>query len=131
MPVWQEKTPCVYIMASGRDGVLYIGVTSELPRRVSGHKQDVRDGFTKRYGVHRLVYYEMHETMAAAISRETRLKKWKRAWKVRLIQGMNPEWIDLFDESTGDILDGPADVERTRGDARMSPRGRGWPPSRP
>ncbi len=106
------KVPCVYIMASKRDGVIYIGVTSELFDRVAVHKQDLVDGFTKKYGVYLLVYYEMHETMAQAITRETRLKKWKRAWKVRLIHEMNPEWIDLFDERNGGILDGPADSPR-------------------
>jgi len=111
---WRPKQPCVYIMASRRDGVLYIGVTSALGDRVFIHKNDLVDGFTKKYGVHRLVYYEMHATMPDAIRRETQLKKWKRAWKVRLIQSMNPEWIDLFDEATGAILFGPADRERGR-----------------
>ena len=112
---WSEKRPCVYIMASRRNGVLYVGVTSELLSRIAIHKQDLRPGFTSKYGVHLLVYYEMHETMDAAIARETRLKKWKRAWKVRLIQSMNPEWVDLFDERSGTILDGPADIARIGG----------------
>ena len=99
-------------MASAPNGILYIGVTSCLPDRVSIHKQDLMDGFTKKYGVHRLVYYEMHETMEQAIRRETQLKKWKRAWKVRLIHEMNPEWSDLFDERSGLISDGPADKAR-------------------
>ena len=106
------KEPCVYIMASKPNGILYAGVTSSLHSRVSIHKQDLIDGFTKKYGVHRLVYYEMHETMEQAIQRETRIKKWKRAWKVRLIQEMNPEWLDLFDEKWGSINEGPADIER-------------------
>ena len=114
MREWRRKQPGVYIMASRRDGILYTGVTSALADRVSIHKQDLVDGFTKRYGVHRLVYYEMHETMEQAILRETRIKKWHRAWKVRLIHEMNPEWLDLFDESIGAILDGPADGERFR-----------------
>ena len=109
-----HKQPCVYILASKRDGVLYIGVTSQLADRVSIHKQDLVEGFTKKYSVHRLVYYELHEAMEDAFKRETRLKKWQRAWKVRLIQEMNPEWIDLFDEVTGSILDGPVDVQRSR-----------------
>ena len=108
------KQPCVYLLASAPNGVLYVGVTSDLPRRVSVHKQHLREGFTKRYAVHRLVYYEMHETMEAAIRRETQIKKWKRAWKVRLIQEMNPEWRDLFDETWGAVKDGPADRERFR-----------------
>ena len=101
-------------MASARNGVLYAGVTSSLAKRVSIHKQDLHEGFTKKYGVHILVYYEMHETMEQAIRRETQIKKWKRAWKVRLIHEMNPEWLDLFDEKWGAIADGPADLERTR-----------------
>src|SRR5919108_97846 len=109
-----EKEPCVYILASKPNGVLYIGVTSSLFDRVAIHKQDLADGFTKRYGVHRLVYYERHDTMEQAIRRESQLKKWQRAWKVRLIESMNPEWCDLFDETTGAISDGPADRVRFR-----------------
>ncbi len=109
---FDEKSPCVYIMASRRNGTLYIGVTSELQARIGVHKQDLIEGFTKRYGVHTLVYYEMHETMDAAIKREKQLKEWQRAWKIRLIESMNPEWIDLFDDRTGDIFDGPADRAR-------------------
>jgi putative endonuclease len=108
------KTPCVYILASKRDGVLYVGVTSDLFGRVGEHKQDLIAGFTRRYGVHRLVYYEMHETMEDAIRREKRIKEWKRAWKVRLIESMNPEWQELFDEAKGEIVDGPADLARRR-----------------
>lgn len=109
---FEEKSPCVYIMASRRNGTLYIGVTSELQARIGVHKQDLIEGFTKRYVVHTHVYYEMHETMDAAIQREKRLKEWQRAWKIRLIESMNPEWIDLFDERSGEILDGPADIAR-------------------
>jgi putative endonuclease len=97
------KQPCVYILASERDGVLYIGVTSNIANRVSLHKQDLIEGFTKRYGVHLLVYYEMHHTMPEAIRREKQLKKWDRAWKVRLIEQLNPEWRNLWTE-TGEIL---------------------------
>ncbi|HZT48776.1 MAG TPA: GIY-YIG nuclease family protein [Hyphomicrobiaceae bacterium] len=106
------KAPCVYILASRRNGTLYIGVTSDLFDRVVKHKQGLIKGFTQRYGVHRLVYYEMHETMPAAIRREKQIKEWKRLWKIRLIESMNPEWIDLFDEATGEILPGPADRSR-------------------
>ena len=115
MDGWFQKQPCVYIMASKRNGVLYIGVTSRLLDRVAIHKQDLLEGFTSKYRVHMLVYYEMHKTMPEAIQRESRLKKWHRAWKVRIIQQMNPEWIDLFDEATGVILDGPADALHLRG----------------
>jgi putative endonuclease len=109
---FQPKQPCVYLLASAPNGILYAGVTSDLANRVSLHKQKLTDGFTKRYGVTQLVYYEMHETMDAAIRRESQIKKWKRTWKVRLIEQMNPEWRDLFDETTGEIFDGPADTER-------------------
>jgi putative endonuclease len=111
---FKPKQPCVYIMASATNGVLYTGVTSALEDRIAVHKQDLLEGFTKRYRVHRLVYYEMHETMQQAIQRESQIKKWKRAWKVRLIKAMNPEWRDLFDESTGAIEDSPADGDRLR-----------------
>ncbi len=106
------KQPCVYMLANKRNGTLYIGVTSDLPNRTSLHKQDLIEGFTKRYGVHRLVYYEMHDMMPDAIRREKRLKKWNRAWKVRLIESMNPEWTDLFDEFWGAINEGPTDRAR-------------------
>ncbi|MCL4768650.1 MAG: GIY-YIG nuclease family protein [Hyphomicrobiaceae bacterium] len=106
--------PCVYILASDRNGTLYVGVTSSLFARVAIHKQELVDGFTKRYGVHRLVYYELHTTMDQAIRREKRLKKWNRAWKLRLIEQMNPEWHDLFDEYWGAISAGPADIDRQR-----------------
>src|SRR4051794_3982688 len=109
------KVPCVYILASRRNGTLYAGVTSNLFDRVSKHKQDLIEGFTQRYGVHRLVYYEMRETMPEAIRREKQIKEWKRLWKIRLIESMNPEWIDLFDERTGEIREGPADRLRATG----------------
>ena len=87
-------------------------MTSDLFIRTGTHKQDLIEGFTKRYGVHRLVYYGIHETMDGAILREKRLKKWNRARKNRLIEGMNPEWEDLFDEFWHAIDDGPADIAR-------------------
>ena len=107
-------TPCVYILASARDGILYIGVTSNLGKRMAEHDEGLIEGFTKRYGVKQLVYYEMHVTMPDAILREKRLKEWKRAWKVRLIESFNPEWLNLFDAETGEIAFGPADVDRER-----------------
>ena len=87
--------PCVYIMASKPRGTLYIGVTSDLVKRVWEHKNGVVEGFTKQYGVHTLVWYETGETMYSVITREKQLKKWNRAWKVRLIEEMNPGWADL------------------------------------
>ena len=90
----------VYIMASKRNGTLYVGVTSNLVKRVYEHKNDVVEGFTKKYGVHSLVYYEQSEDVQSAIEREKRLKAWKRRWKLRLIEEMNPEWNDLYDTLT-------------------------------
>ena len=91
------KQPAVYILASKRNGTLYIGVTSNLPARVWQHRNDVVDGFTNKHGVHMLVYFELHDDMESAIIREKRLKKWKREWKLRLIEEMNPNWNDLYD----------------------------------
>jgi len=91
-----ERIPCVYILASKPNGTLYIGVTSQLPQRVYQHKYNLVDGFTKKYHVHTLVWYEIHETMESAILREKELKKWRRKWKIELIEQMNREWIDLY-----------------------------------
>ena len=93
-----SKEPGVYILASKRNGTLYIGVTSDLPKRVWEHKNDWVEGFTKRYRVHHLVYYEVHESMESAISREKQIKKWKRIWKLDLIEKQNPDWRDLWEE---------------------------------
>jgi putative endonuclease len=109
------KDPCVYILASRRNGTLYIGVTSDIYGRMAEHKQGLIEGFSKTHGVTMLVYYEMHHLMDAAIAREKRLKKWQRAWKIRLIESMNPEWNDLFDGETGVLHPGPADEARQRG----------------
>lgn len=91
------KQPCVYILASRRNGTLYIGVTSDLPKRIWEHRNDVVPGFTRRYGVHALVYYELHETTEGAIRREKQMKEWKRAWKIRLVEEGNPDWRDLYE----------------------------------
>ena len=90
--------PSVYILASGRNGTLYIGVTSDLARRVSEHRANVVEGFTQKYGVHRLVYIEFHDEMTDAILREKQLKKWRRAWKLELIEKANPTWRDLYED---------------------------------
>jgi len=92
------KQPAVYILASQRNGTLYIGVTSNLRERVWQHKQEMNDGFTKDYKVHTLVYYELHMDMLAAIGREKQLKKWNRTWKLRLIEEGNPTWRDLWED---------------------------------
>lgn len=90
-----RKQPAIYILASKPHGTLYIGVTSNLPQRLWQHQNDLTDGFSKKYAIHRLVYYELHSDMESAIIREKRLKKWKRAWKLRLIEEMNPGWKNL------------------------------------
>ena len=92
------KLPCVYILASKRNGTLYLGVTSNLVQRIWQHKNDLVEGFTKRYGVHTLVWFEGHESMESAIARENAIKEWKRVWKVELIEKDNPTWRDLYDE---------------------------------
>ena len=91
-----ERHAAVYILASSRNGTLYIGVTTDLARRIWEHKSDVIDGFTKRYKVHTLVLVEFHATMPLAIEREKHLKKWRRAWKIALIEQTNPGWNDLY-----------------------------------
>ncbi len=91
-----NKQPTVYILASKRNGTLYIGVTSDLVKRIWEHKNNMVEGFTKRYNVHRLVWYELHESMNSAIIREKRLKNWKRKWKLELIERGNPKWLDLY-----------------------------------
>ncbi len=87
----------VYMMTNKPNGVLYVGVMAELVRRVHEHREGLVDGFTKRYGLKRLVWFERHEEIAVAIAREKQLKNWPRAWKVRLIVHMNPVWDDLYD----------------------------------
>jgi putative endonuclease len=91
------KRPAVYIMASRRNGTLYVGVTSDLVKRVWEHRNDVEEGFTCRYGVHLLVYFETHARIDDAIVREKQIKKWRRPWKMRLVESMNPEWNDLYE----------------------------------
>ena len=92
------KQPCVYILASERRGTLYTGVTSDLLRRVWQHKNGTAESFTKRYGVHTLVWYESHETMESAIAREKSVKEWRRVWKIKLIEEGNPTWRDLYED---------------------------------
>jgi len=93
-----QKSLFVYILASKTNGTLYIGVSNDLKRRVYEHKNDLLEGFTKEYQVHRLVYFEKIDDPSQAILREKRLKKWNRAWKIRLIEEKNPEWEDLYDK---------------------------------
>jgi len=91
------KMPCVYIMANRRNGTLYTGVTADLPRRAFDHREGILPGFTKRYGCKLLVWYEVHETMLAAIAREKQIKAGSRRDKLRLVENANPEWADLFE----------------------------------
>ncbi|HYC04014.1 MAG TPA: GIY-YIG nuclease family protein [Azospirillaceae bacterium] len=90
------KAFCVYMLASGRNGTLYVGVTSDLSRRVWEHRCGAVPGFTQKYEVKHLVWYESHSSAESAIRREKQLKRWQRAWKIRLIEGDNPEWQDLY-----------------------------------
>lgn len=98
------KQPCVYLLASQRNGTLYIGVTSDLIKRVHQHREGMVEGFTKRYGVKTLVWHEIHEVMESAILREKQLKKWSRIAKIRLIEQQNPNWQDLWLELTSPSL---------------------------
>ena len=90
--------PCAYLLASKRNGTLYIGVTSNLPARVQQHRQGLVRGFTREYAVKLLVWFEQHPTMESAITREKRIKKWNRAWKLELIEAANAEWRDLAED---------------------------------
>ena len=111
----------VYILASKRNGTLYIGVTNNIERRVAEHKNDSAEGFTKKYGIHLLVYVETHDDVNTAIQREKQLKKWNREWKINLIEKSNPNWVDL---STA--TDPPASVSVPRpNEGKMDSRLRG------
>ena len=100
----REFAPCVYIMASGRNGTVYTGVTSRLVQRVHEHREGRVPGFTREHRVKRLVWFEPHSTMEHAITREKRIKKWNRAWKLRLIEDANPRWRDLAEDLGFDPL---------------------------
>ena len=95
------KQPAVYLLATGKRGTLYIGVTSNLIARTWQHREHLVEGFTKRYNVTMLAWYELHGTMESAILREKQLKNWNREWKLRLAQEFNPEWRDLWDDIAG------------------------------
>ena len=94
----RQRDPCVYMLASRRNGTLYLGVTSDLLKRVHEHKSGAVRGFTRQYGVHHLVWFEQHATMESAIAREKEVKKWRRKWKLDLIEKANPYWRDLLDD---------------------------------
>ena len=93
----RERHPAVYIVANRRNGAIYAGVTSDLPGRIWQHREGIIEGFSKRYGCKMLVWFEQHETMEPAIVREKRIKEWKRAWKLRIIEERNPKWSDLYE----------------------------------
>jgi len=93
-----SKQPVVYIMASAERGTLYVGVTGNLKLRVWEHREGLVDGFTKRYDVKRLVWFEFHSDFMGAIARETQIKRWNRAWKLELVESANPDWLDLWHE---------------------------------
>lgn len=95
---WKDKNSYVYILANKRNGTIYVGVTNNLERRVYEHKNDAFEGFTKKYAVHTLVYFEHHTDITAAIWREKCIKRWNRKWKIELIEKENPEWKDLYHE---------------------------------
>ncbi|MBS7457731.1 GIY-YIG nuclease family protein [Coralloluteibacterium stylophorae] len=96
-----DRQPCVYMLASRRNGTPYIGVTSRPIARIHEHRSNAVDGFTRRYGVHALVWYELHPDMPSAIAREKALKAWRRAWKLALIERTNPQWRDLYPDLLG------------------------------
>lgn len=98
IPSMRERLPCVYLLASQRNGTLYVGVTSNLPARIWQHRNNVVAGFTQRHHVHGLVWFEVHDTMESAIAREKAIKAWKRTWKIELIEKSNPYWRDLYAE---------------------------------
>ena len=115
--------PTTYLLASHRNGTLYVGVTSDLLKRLHEHRESLIPGFTSDYGVFRLVWFEQHATMEHAIVREKRIKKWNRAWKIRLIEENNPDWRDL-------ALDLGFPALPSRRLAREDRSGDGFPPSR-
>ena len=94
----EDFQPAVYILASRRNGTLYVGVTSNLAARIHQHREGLADGFTRKYAVKQLIWFEQHPTMESAITREKRIKKWNRAWKMEMIEATNPEWRDLAED---------------------------------
>lgn len=98
----RDHTYFVYILASQRNGTLYVGVTNDLVRRAQEHREGLVKGFTKRYQIKLLVYYEVHQEIQEAILREKRIKRWLRAWKLQLIEASNPEWLDLWPSLTSE-----------------------------
>jgi len=91
------RQPAVYVLTNKRNGALYTGVTSDLVRRIWEHRHHLVEGFTSQYNVHKLIYFELHDDITQAIIREKQIKKWRRAWKLRMIEAMNPDWKDLYD----------------------------------
>lgn len=125
-----QKSPTVYILASKPNGTLYLVVTSNLHERIRTHIDGTFGGFTKKHDVKTLVYYEAHPTMADAIKRESQLKKWRRLWKIRLIEEMNPTWSNLFDEFDGLKSVGSGGQIAPNEKVNQMPDALGWPPAR-
>ena len=117
----EEKHPTVYIISNKRYGALYVGVTSQLWSRICDHKNGTFDGFSRKYGLGMLVWYEHHPTMLSAIHREKRLKKWNRSWKINLINSFNSDWKDLHDE-----IDSNVNFVEEFATRKVAPK-HGWP----
>jgi len=96
--MFMDKQPCIYILASKRNGTLYSGVTSNLVKRIWEHKSHLVEGFTNKYNVTLLVWYECHDSMESAIHKEKKIKNWKRSWKIKEIEKINPKWNDLYND---------------------------------
>lgn len=101
--MWEEKSYAVYIMTNWRRGVLYTGVTSDLAGRVSQHRDGLLEGFTRRYNCKRLVWFEVHSDIGEAIFREKKIKRWRRQWKIDLIEQANPNWLDRWEQVNGSV----------------------------
>jgi len=101
--MWIEKAYSVYIMTNRPRGVLYTGITSDLPGRVHTHRQGLLEGFTKKYNCRRLVWFETHPDVDHAITREKRIKHWRRIWKIDLVEALNPQWVDLWSQVNGSV----------------------------
>jgi putative endonuclease len=114
-----ERQPYVYLLASDRNGTLYVGVTSDLIRRTWEHREHTAEGFSRRYDVTRLVWFEAHATMESAILREKRIKKWNRAWKVRLVDAANPSWRDMWFDIVGQVPRATSMDSRLRGNDEL------------
>jgi putative endonuclease len=124
------KQPAVYLLASKKNGTHYLGVTSDLINRVWQHKNHLVTGFSDRYDVDSLVWFEQHDTMLTAIAREKAIKKWNHTWKIRMIEEANPDWCDLWPSITGESLDSRLRGNDGIGNGSSQPQITGSPPAR-